>query len=147
MRTRIICSLLVSVACLCGATNLAAKSAAVEGGSYTTKDSEFYLTPEQLLFIRPGLVMEITDVVIPADRQAEVTFTLSDPAGLPLDRTGVYTPGPVSTSFIIANIPAGEEAYYSYTSRVQTSPITGDSAEQASTDSGGSYTEVSIGSG
>ena len=145
MRKRIIWSLLVSIACLCGATNLAAKSAAVDSGHYTAKDSEFYLTPEQLLFIRPGLVMEITNVVIPADRQTEVTFTLADPEGLPLDRTGVYTPGPVSTSFIIANIPAGEDAYYSYTKRIQTSPITGDSAEQGTSDSGGTYTEIAIG--
>jgi hypothetical protein len=130
---------------LCSAANLAAKSEAVDSGSYTAKDSEFYLTPEQLLFIRPGLVMDITNVVIPADRKAEVTFTLADPAGLPLDRTGIYTPGPVSTSFILANIPAGEEAYYSYTNRIQTSPITGDSAEQASSDSGGSYTEIATG--
>ena len=145
MRIRVIWSLLVSIALMCSVTNLAAKSEKVDSGNYTTKDSEFYLTPEQLLFIRPGLVMEITNVVIPSDRQTEVTFTLADPAGLPLDRTGVYTPGPVSTSFIIANIPAGEEAYYSYTKRIQTSPITGDSAEQGSTDSGGTYTEMSIG--
>ena len=143
MRRKIIWSLLISIACLCGATNLAAKS--VDSGHYTAKDSEFYLTPEQLLFIRPGLVMEITNVVIPADRQPEVTFTLSDPEGLPLDRTGVFTPGPVSTSFIIANIPAGAEAYYSYTKRIQTSPITGDSAEQGTSDSGGTYTEMAIG--
>ena len=141
MRIRIIWSLLVSFACIFGATNLVAKSASVDNGYYTAKDSEFYLTPEQLLFIRPGLIMEITNVVIPADRQAEVTFTLSDPAGLPLDRTGVYTPGPVSTSFIIANIPAGSDAYYAYTNRIQTSPITGDSAEQGTSDSGGTYTE------
>ncbi|MGB5291287.1 MAG: hypothetical protein WBN41_07535 [Lysobacterales bacterium] len=145
MRVKTMWSLLVSLVFLCSATNLAAKSEVTDGGSYTTKDSEFYLTPEHLLFIRPGLVMEITDVVVPADRQAEVTFTLSDPAGLPLDRTGVYTPGPVSTSFIIANIPAGEEGYYAYTNRIQTSPITGDSAEQGTSDSGGTYTEMAIG--
>ena len=145
MRIRIIWSLLVSFACIFGATNLVAKSASVDNGYYTAKDSEFYLTPEQLLFIRPGLIMEITNVVIPADRQAEVTFTLSDPAGLPLDRTGVYTPGPVSTSFIIANIPAGSDAYYAYTNRIQTSPITGDSAEQGTSDSGGTYTEMAVG--
>ncbi len=85
MRRYIIWSLVVSIAFLCSATNLAARSDSVDGGSYTTKDSEFYLTPEQLLFIRPGLVMDITNVVIPADRKAEVTFTLTDPAGLPLD--------------------------------------------------------------
>ncbi len=62
-----------------------------------------------------------------------------------MDRSGIFTPGPVSTSFVLSYIPAFEEAYVAYTTRVQTSPITGDSAEQASTDSGGSYTELSIG--
>jgi len=138
-------SLLVSTACICGASNLAAKSDAVDNGYYTTKDSEFYLTPEQLLFIRPGLVLEILDVVIPADLLTEVTFKLTDPSGLPLDRLGVYTPGPVSTSFILANIPEGEDAYYAYTQRIQTSPITGESAEQGTSDSGGSYTEFGMG--
>jgi hypothetical protein len=145
MNMKFIRPLLIGMLCLCGAANLAAKSEAVDNGGYTTKDSEFYLTPEQLLFIRPGLVLEIVEVVIPADRQTEVTFTLSDPAGLPLDRTGTFTPGPVSTSFVLSYIPAFEEAYVAYTTRVQTSPITGDSATQASTDSGGSYTELSVG--
>ena len=142
MRMKLILALLVSIACLSSATTLLAKSDAANNGSYTTKDQEYYLTPEQLLFIRPGLELEIMDVVIPADRQPEVTFKLTDPAGLVLDRTGVNTPGPVSTSWILAYIPAGEEAYYSYTSRIQTSPITGDSAEQASSDSGGTYTDM-----
>jgi hypothetical protein len=145
MMMKLFWSLLVSTACICGATNLAAKSGAVDNGTYTSKDSEFYLTPEQILFIRPGLELEILDVVIPADLQTEVTFILTDPSGLPLDREGVHTPGPVSTSFILAFIPEGEEAYLSYTSRIQTSPITGDSAEQGSTDSGGVYTQISVG--
>ena len=145
MEKKLIRPLLVVLLCLSGMANLAAKTEITDGGHYTTKDSEFYLTPEQLLFIRPGLVLEIVDVVIPVDRQPEVTFTLSDPAGLPLDRSGAFTPGPVSTSFVLSFIPAYEEAYVAYTTRVQTSPITGDSAVQASTDSGGSYTELSIG--
>ena len=130
---------------LIGSTSLAAKSEVHDGGYYTTKDKEFYLTPEQVLFIRPGLVLEIIDVVIPPDRQTEVTYTITDPAGLPLDRNGVYTPGPVSTSWVLSFIPAYEDAYIAYTTRVQTSPITGDSATQGSTDSGGAYTELSIG--
>ncbi len=145
MNKKLIKPLLVGLLCLLGTANLAAKTEVADSGHYTTKDSEFYLTPEQLLFIRPGLVLEIVEVVIPNDRQPEVTFTLSDPAGLPLDRTGTFTPGPVSTSFVLSYIPAFEEAYVAYTTRVQTSPITGDSAIQASTDSGGSYTEISIG--
>jgi len=84
------------------------------------------------------------DVVIPSDLQTEVTFKITDPAGLPLDREGVLTPGPVSTSFIFSFIPAGEEAYVAYTTRVQTSPE-GESAVQATSDSGGTYTELESG--
>ncbi len=145
MKMKLIRPLLFGLLFFSGTADLAAKSDVINDGNYTTKDSEFYLTPEQLLFIRPGLVLAIVDVVIPNDRQPEVTFTLTDPAGLPLDRTGIFTPGPVSTSFVLSYIPAFEEAYVAYTTRVQTSPITGDSAEQASSDSGGSYTELSIG--
>jgi hypothetical protein len=145
MRIKFIPPLLIGMLCLFGAADLTAKSESVDGGYYTSKDSEFYLTPEQTLFIRPGLVLNITEVAIPADRKPEVIFTIADPAGLPLDRTGITTPGPVNTSFILAYIPAFEEAYVAYTTRVQTSPITGDSVEQASTDSGGSYTELSVG--
>jgi hypothetical protein len=145
MKMKLIRSLLIGLLFFAGIADLAAKSEVDNGENYTTKDNEFYLTPEQLLFIRPGLVLEIVEVIIPDDRQTEVTFTLSDPAGLPLDRTGVFTPGPVSTSFVLSYIPALEEAYVAYTTRVQTSPITGNSAVQASSDSGGSYTELSIG--
>lgn len=136
--------LIIGTLLLLGATNLAAKSEPAGGGYYTSKDREFYLTPEEVLFIRPGLVMTITDVVIPSDRKPEVTFTLADPAGLPLDRDGIDTPGPVSTSFILAYIPEQEEAYVAYTTRDQTSP-NGQTATQASSDSGGTYTTISQG--
>jgi len=145
MRMKFIWSLLVGIACICGTTNLAARSEAVDNGSYTTTDKEYYLSTEQLLFIRPGLVLTIMDVNIPADRQPEVTFRISDPSGLGLDRSGNTTPGPTSTSFILAYIPAMETSYMAYTTRVQTSPITGDSAVQASTDSGGNYTDMGDG--
>ena len=65
--------------------------------------------------------------------------------GLPLDRTGTYTPGAVSTSFIAATIPAGQEQYTAYTTRVQKSPINGVSATQAGTDAGGTYQQVGDG--
>ena len=136
---------MIGILCLFSAAGLSARSETADNGYYTTKDSEFYLSPEQLLFIRPGLVLNITDVTIPGDRKPEVTFTISDPAGLPLDRTGTSTPGPVSTSFVLSYIPAFEQAYIAYTTRVQTSPITGESATQASADSGGSYSELSAG--
>jgi hypothetical protein len=122
-----------------------AKSEAAADNAYAPLAKESYLTEAEVAFIRPGLELEILDVVIPADLQTEVTFKITDPAGLPLDREGVYTPGPVSTSFILSYIPEGEEGYVAYTTRVQTSPITGDSATQATTDSGGTYTDLGDG--
>jgi hypothetical protein len=122
-----------------------AKSEYMADNSDVPLAKETYLTEAEVAFIRPGLDLEILDVVIPTDLQPEVTFKLTDPAGLPLDRDGVFTPGPVSTSFILSFIPEGEGAYVAYTTRVQTSPITGDSAVQASTDSGGEYTDLGDG--
>jgi hypothetical protein len=124
---------------------LAAAGEGGNAGGYTAADKEFYLDETQVAFIRPGLELQILDVVIPSDLKPEVTFMLSDPAGLPLDRSGIFTPGPVATSFILGYIPEGEEAYVAYTVRTQTSPISGDSAVQASTDSGGTYTDLGDG--
>jgi hypothetical protein len=109
MKMKVVGSLVVSAALLCCATNLAAKSEAVENGSYTSKDKEFYLTPEQLLFIRPGLEIEILNVEIPADMQLEVTYSIKDPAGLGLDHDGIYTPGATDMRFVLANIPMDQE--------------------------------------
>ena len=109
MRMKIVWSLLVSAVLLCCATNLAAKSVDADSGYYTTKDKEFYLTPEQLLFIRPGLEIEILNVEVPADLQLEVTYSIKDPAGLGLDHDGIYTPGATDMRFTLANIPMGDE--------------------------------------
>ena len=76
---------LVGMVCLCASTILAARSDAVDNGTYTTSDKEFYLSTEQIYFIRPGLNIEIIDVVIPDDLQLEVTYSLKDPGDLPLD--------------------------------------------------------------
>jgi hypothetical protein len=131
--------------CICVSPVTFAKSDVLADYGFTASDNESYLTEADILFIRPGLELEIMDVVIPADLQPEVMFKISDPAGLPLDREGIFTPGAVSTSFILSYIPEGEEAYVAYTTRDQTSPITGDTATQASSDSGGSYTMLDDG--
>lgn len=132
-------TLALLVSCLFLSPLALAKSDLLEEYGFTSADNESYLTEADIFFIRPGLKVEIMDVAIPADLQPEVTFKLTDPAGLPLDREGVFTPGPVSTSFILSYIPEGDDAYVAYTVRDQTSPITGDTATQASSDSGGTY--------
>jgi hypothetical protein len=134
MKNRLFWTLIAGLVLLMSTSSwVSAKSGGPGDGVYTPADKEFYLTDEEVAFIRPGLELEILSVVIPADRQPEVTFMITDPAGMPLDREGIFTPGPVSTSFIMAFIPAGEEAYVAYTTRVQTSPITEESAIQATT--------------
>lgn len=112
---------------------------------YATSEKAFYADPRLVAFVRPGLTIKITGVVIDPDGTVRATVKLSDPRGLPLDRDGVYTPGPVSTSFLIATIPAGQTQYTSYVTRVATSTITNKSATQAAADSGGTYKQVADG--
>jgi len=109
MMMKLLRSILVGVASLLFFTNLAAKSDTAESGYYTQRDREFYLTADEIFFIRPGLDLVILDVAIPADMRPEVTFSLKDPGGLPLDINGVYTPGDVSLRYTITYIPLGEE--------------------------------------
>jgi OmcA/MtrC family decaheme c-type cytochrome len=112
---------------------------------YSILDKAFYLSAEQGVWIRPGLNLEIVDTYIPASLQPVVIFKITDDKGQPLDRAGNVTPGPVSTSFIMAYIPQNSSQYVSYTTRPQTSPITGVTAVQASADSGGTYTMQEVG--
>jgi len=94
---------------LSASASLLAKSPTIDNGAFTKNDKEYYLTPEEIYFIRPGLDLEILNTVIPADLQPLVTFSIKDPGGLPLDINGVYTPGPVDTRFMLTYIPQGEE--------------------------------------
>lgn len=93
---------------------------------YTPHDRASYLSQDQVSFVRPGLKFTIQSVLIgEADLKIRVTFSITDDLGLPLDRLGIYTPGPVSTSFVAASIPKDQSQYVAYTTRDQTSPITG----------------------
>jgi OmcA/MtrC family decaheme c-type cytochrome len=109
------------------------------GPTYTASDKEFYADPNLINFVRPGLIMKVTAAEIATDGTIKAKITLTDPKGLGLDRLGITTPGAVSVSFICAYIPKGKTQYVAYTTRVQTSPITGVSATQAGSDSGGTW--------
>lgn len=114
MKTRCVRLLLVGAALVCTAANLAAKSNTDNGGYYTARDKEYYLSADEVFFIRPGLEMEILDFEIPSDLQPLVTFSLKDPGGLALDVNGVTTPGEVDVRFMLTYIPQGEENKVSY---------------------------------
>src|SRR5690349_10412474 len=118
---------------------------ATKRSQFGVHDKEFYLDPLTLQFIRPGLSINIVSATIAADGTISVDYKLTDPKGLALDITGVTTPGPVTLSYVAAYIPKGQEQYYSYTTRTQTSPITHNTAIQAGTDSGGTLQTVATG--
>ncbi|MFB3905417.1 MAG: OmcA/MtrC family decaheme c-type cytochrome [Acidobacteriota bacterium] len=114
--------------------------------SFSKFDKRHYLTDQQIAFIRPGLTLEVLDVSVATDRSVSVTYKITDPKGLPLDREGILTPGNVNTSFIMAYIPNDQNQYVNLTTRTTAaSPISGVSAIQGSADSGGTTIKVSDG--
>jgi hypothetical protein len=115
-----------------------------ENRHFTVHDRAYYLDPKEVAFIRPGLVLKIFGGTVAPDGTITAAYTVTDPAGLPLDNTGVTTPGPISVSFIAAYIPTGTSNWLTMTSRKVTAP-NGNTANQPATDSGGKTTTNSIG--
>lgn len=112
---------------------------------YSPSDKEYYLTDEQVAFIRPGLDLAILDVSINEERRIVVTFSIKDPKGMALDINGVDTPGPVSPGFLFAYIPQDRGQYFNYNTRRASSSVTGITTYQPTSDSGG--TIESLGDG
>jgi OmcA/MtrC family decaheme c-type cytochrome len=112
---------------------------------YSTREKAFYADAATVDFVRPGLVLKITSAQIASDGTITASVSMTDPQGLPLDRTGVTTPGAVAISLVAATIPSGQEQYVAYSTRSQKSPITGVTAIQAGADAGGTFALVSEG--
>ena len=114
---------------------------------YRRTDKEFFLSAEQIGYIRPGFHIAVNGITLTADRRPVVDVSFTDDFDQPLDRAGQVTPGVLSVSFVLAWWDAGQRQYTAYTTRVQTSPITGVSATQASADSGGTWEDPELGHG
>jgi OmcA/MtrC family decaheme c-type cytochrome len=112
---------------------------------YPATSKEFYLAQDQFDFARPGYHIKINSVTIGADRKPVADVTLTDDLGAPLDRLGVQTPGVCTVSYVLAWYNPATRDYTSYRTRTQTSPITGKSAIQATSDSGGTIKDIDIG--
>ena len=112
---------------------------------FTIRDKAYFADPALVNFVRPGLVTKILSAQIAQDGTIQVRFRLTDPRGLPLDRTGVTTPGAVSTSFIAAVLPNDQSQYVAYTVRTETDAASGRTATQATADAGGTYAQVADG--
>jgi len=101
-----------------------------------------YLDPSVVNYIRPGVKVKIVAANIAPDGTITARVNLTDPKGVPLDREGLTTPGPVSMSLIAAYIPAGQKEYVSYTTTVLKSTINSNPSQtQAANDSGGTWTK------
>jgi OmcA/MtrC family decaheme c-type cytochrome len=105
-------------------------------GHYAASQTEHYLTAEQIAYVRPGLHITVGSVQIGQDLKPLADITFTDDAGQPLDRAGVLTPGALSISFILDWYDPAARHYTDYYTSTQTSPITGVSAQQATTASG-----------
>jgi OmcA/MtrC family decaheme c-type cytochrome len=112
---------------------------------YLPQSKEYYLTEAQSDFARPGYHIKINSVTIGADRKAVVDVKISDDLGAPLDRAGIQTPGAISLTFVLAWYNADNRNYTTYATRKQTSPITGVTATQPTSDSGGVYKDIELG--
>jgi OmcA/MtrC family decaheme c-type cytochrome len=116
---------------------------------YGANDAEYYLTQDQIGYIRPGLHVTVNSITIPADRRAVVDFSLTDDLGQPLDRAGNVTPGVISVSFILAWWDPVQRQYTAYTTRpdtsLPTSPHPNVTVTQAGTDANGTFNDLAIG--
>ncbi|MBI1356101.1 MAG: OmcA/MtrC family decaheme c-type cytochrome [Acidobacteria bacterium] len=111
----------------------------------TRKAKSDFLSEKEQSFIRPGLQVQITRAWLDADGTAHYSFTVGDSAGAPLDLDGVVTPGAITMRAVLASIPAGQTLYTAYTVRNSTSSITGATATQATSDSGGTFEKTGDG--
>ena len=107
---------------------LVAGSVALVGGSKTPYSRGFKVPrtgQAPIDFVLPGLSITVNSASISSAGVIGVTYTLTDPTGLPLDATGATTPGVISLGYVAAYIPAGEEQYTAYTTEQATGAVLG----------------------
>ncbi len=117
---------------------------AQERRHYSPQEKAFYADAQTVEFVNPGLVIKGTGATIASDGTITVQYTLTDPNGIPLDSAGLTTPGTISTSFVAAFLPNGQEQYTAYTTRVATGTVIA-STNQPGADSGGTLTALGSG--
>jgi len=108
---------------------------------FTTNQKAFFADAGLVAFVRPGLMITITSAEIAPDGTISVGFSLTDPKGVPLDRNGVRTPGPISLNFIAAYIPQKQQQYVDYITRTATGTVSGTDT-QAAAESNGVFTSM-----
>ena len=107
---------------------LAAGSVTLVGGSkgaFTPRDKAYWAPRELVDFVNPGLNITINSAKIASNGSITITYTLSDPTGLPLDASGTSTPGAISLAYVAGYIPNGQEQYTAITTGTATGKVLG----------------------
>ncbi|HUJ15118.1 MAG TPA: OmcA/MtrC family decaheme c-type cytochrome, partial [Thermoanaerobaculia bacterium] len=116
---------------------------------YSINFIEHYISQEDVIYIRPGLTININSITIPADRRPVVDVTLTDSAAQPIDRLGKVTPGVVTLGFVLGWYNPDTRQYVNDRLVTVTSPANspnpGATATQAAADAGGTYTDLDLG--
>ncbi len=127
-----------------GVVLLAAAALSSDGTpSFRPTEKAFYADEQQINFIRPGLLVKVTKAEIAADGTITAWVTFTDPKGVPLDTAGIETPGTITSSFLVASIPAGGTQYRSYITRKRTGG--GNTVDQATGENTGLWTKTGSG--
>jgi len=97
-----------------------------------------------------GVAIAVTDLVF-GDVGATVSFTLGDGSGHAVSPSGELTDGAIELDFVLSQLAQNADGspaqYTAYTTIVQTSPITGASANQAATESNGTLRAIDVAQG
>ena len=112
---------------------------------YSPREKAFYADPALVDFVRPGLVITINSAAISSSGAISVTYTLTDPSGLPLDEAGVNTPGAVAMTYFASYIPKGQEQYVAYTTAPATGKLLGTITRPTFEEGGGTLTALAAG--
>ncbi len=110
---------------------------------FSTHEKAFFADDATVEFVRPGLTIAVKSAAVAADGTITVTYTVTDPNGLPLDAAGVTTPGTIALSYVATVLPNGQEDYTAYTTRTANGTML--SVQQPGADSGGAVTPVGPG--
>jgi len=107
---------------------LLAGSVALTGSNkspYSPHDKAYWADRALVDFVHPGLNITINTASISNNGTISVTYTLTDPSGLPLDASGVTTPGAITLAYVAAYIPSGQEQYTAITTGSATGSVLG----------------------
>ncbi len=113
--------------------------------AFTVHDKAYYAPQAMVEYVNPGLVFTIVSAKMASDGTISMDYKVTDPSGLPLDVSGIQTPGAIRASYLSAYIPKGQTQFASYNVSTATAVSGGATATQAGGDSGGTTTTVAVG--